>query len=295
VAAYLVPEIFTPFQSAIVPFLAVIMFGMGLTLTIDDFKRVATRPAAIGLGLLLQFTVMPIAAIAIGYSLSLFPELFVGLVLVGSAPGGTASNVICFLAKADVALSVSLTLASTLLAVVATPGLTWLLAGQFVPVAFGSMLLSMIEIVLAPVLIGLLLNTYLHRQLASVKPILPAVAAIVIALVIAIVVARSKPQLASATLVVLVAVVLHNLVGFLAGYWIPRWLGFDRLTCRTLSIEVGMQNSGLGVAVAQKFFSPLAALPSAVFSIWHNIAGAMLAGHWSSRQDDVEEVPAATD
>ncbi len=281
--AYVVPELFTPFRAAIVPLLVVIMFGMGLTLKLEDFKRVAARPLVIGLGMLLQFTVMPLAALAIGLALSLPPELLAGLVLVGSCPGGTASNVISYLAKADVALSVALTLTSTLIAVVAAPYLTWFLVGQTVPVAVADMLLSLVQIVLAPVLLGVLLNTFLEHRLARIKPVLPVAATTAIVIAIAVVVALNQAQLATAGIAVLAAVVLHNLCGFLGGYWVPRLLGYDLLTCRTISIEVGMQNSGLGVALAVKHFSAVAALPGAIFSVWHNLAGAVLAGRWAHR------------
>jgi BASS family bile acid:Na+ symporter len=283
VAAYLVPGAFAPYGWAIVPLLVVIMFSMGLTLTIDDFRRVARQPAAVGLGVLLQYTVMPAAALIVGFTLSLSPELLTGLVLLGGCPGGTASNVICYLARANVALSVTLTLTSTLVAVVATPALTWLLLDQYVPVDVAGMLGSMVQIVLVPVILGVAVNQILGKRLAKVKPLLPAVAIAAIVLAIAIIVALNQSHLASAALVVLVAVIIHNLFGFAGGYVVPYWLGFDRLTCRTLSIEVGMQNSGLSVALALKHFAPLAALPGAIFSIWHNIGGAVLAGYWASR------------
>lgn len=280
--AYVAPGTFAPHAGAIVPLLVVIMFAMGLTLTVADFRRVARQPAAIGLGVLLQYTIMPAAALVVGYGLALPPDLLIGLVVLGACPGGTASNVICYLARADVALSVTLTLTSTLVAVVATPVLTWLLLDQYVPVDLVAMLVSMVQIVLLPVVLGVGLNHLFGDRLAKVRPLLPVVAIVAILLAIAIIVALNQPRLASAALTVVAAVVLHNLIGFAGGYFVSRWLGFDPLTCRTLSIEVGMQNSGLSVALAIKYFSPLAALPGAIFSIWHNIAGAALAGYWSS-------------
>jgi BASS family bile acid:Na+ symporter len=283
VLAYAAPSVFASYDWAIVLLLIVIMFAMGLTLTVDDFRRVARQPAAVGLGVLLQYTVMPLAAVVVGYVLSLTPELMAGLVLLGGCPGGTASNVICYLARANVALSVTLTLVSTLVAVVATPLLTWLLLDRYVPVDLAGMLLSMVQIVLLPVILGVALNHALGERIAKIRLLLPAVAIAAILAAIAIIVALNRPQLASVALAVVAAVVLHNLIGFAAGYAIPRWLGFDRLTCRTLSIEVGMQNSGLSVALAVKYFSPLSALPGAIFSIWHNIGGAVLAGYWASR------------
>ena len=285
IAAYLQPGVFTPLKASIVPLLTIIMFGMGLTLTIDDFQRVATRPKVIGLGVLLQYTVMPLAAFAIGHSLSLSPDLMAGLVLLGCSPGGTASNVVSYLAKADVALSVTLTLMSTLLAVAATPILTWLLVGQTIPVAVGGMLLSLLKIVLIPVLLGVLLNTFFHQRLVRLKPVFPLVATVAIVIVIAIVVALNQERLAIMGLSIMAAVALHNLAGLVVGYWLSRLLGCDPITSRTLSIEVGMQNSGLSVALAVQYFSALAALPGAIFSVWHNLSGALLASWWAGRQE----------
>ena len=287
VTAYAAPGLFVPLKGSIVPLLTIIMFGMGLTLTAKDFKRVVTRPQMVGLGVLLQYTVMPLAAFIIGHALALEPELMAGLVLVGCSPGGTASNVISYLAKADVALSVTLTLVSTLLAVVATPVLTWLVVGQTIPVAVGAMLLSLLKIVLIPVLLGVVLNTFFHQHLRRLQPIFPVVATVAIVIVIAIVVALNQERLANTGLAIVAAVILHNLLGFLGGYWIPRLLGHDPVTCRTLSIEVGMQNSGLSVALAVQYFSALAALPGAIFSIWHNLAGAVLVSRWSVGREEV--------
>jgi BASS family bile acid:Na+ symporter len=292
VVAYLAPGAFAPYAWAIVPLLIVIMFAMGLTLTLDDFRRVARQPSAVGLGVLLQYTIMPTAAVLVGFALSLSPELLAGLVLLGGCPGGTASNVICYLARANVALSVTLTLTSTLVAVVATPAVTWLLLDTYVPVDVAGMFGSMVEIVLVPVMLGVAVNHWVGDRLARIKRLLPGVAIAAILLAIAIIVALNRPQLAEAALTVAAAVVLHNLIGFAGGYFVPRWLGFDRLTCRTLSIEVGMQNSGLSVALALAHFAPLAALPGAIFSIWHNIGGAALAGVWASRPVGPETAPA---
>ena len=286
ILAYLEPAIFAPFGGAIVPLLIIIMFAMGLTLTPQDFKRVALRPGAVGLGVLLQFTIMPLAALAIGSALALPPQLLAGLVLLGSCPGGTASNVISYLAKANVALSVTMTMTSSLLAVAATPVITWALVGQTVHVAVGAMLLSLVQIVLLPVLLGVALNTFFHRQVALLKPALPVVATGAIVIAIAIIVALNRDDLALVGPAVVAAVMLHNLAGLAGGYAIPRLFGFDPVTCRTIAIEVGMQNSGLSVALALQYFSALAALPSAVASIWHNLSGALLAGWWSRHPAD---------
>ncbi|PVV15931.1 MAG: bile acid:sodium symporter [gamma proteobacterium symbiont of Ctena orbiculata] len=277
------PDLFIDLKPAIVPLLGVVMFGMGMTLTWQNFTAVLKRPAAIGLGVLLQYLVMPLAAWVIAELLGLPPYLMAGLVLVGACPGGTASNVVCYLARGDVALSITLTTASTLLAIVATPLLTWLYVGQKVPVPVVSMLWSIFKIVLLPVMFGVAVNTLFGRRLAAVKHIFPLVSVLAIVVIIAIIVALNEGNLATLGISLALAVMLHNLVGLLSGYWLPRILGMDDRICRTLAIEVGMQNSGLGVALAVKYFSAAAALPGALFSIWHNLTGSMLAGYWSRR------------
>ncbi|MEM7446239.1 MAG: bile acid:sodium symporter family protein [Pseudomonadota bacterium] len=288
VIAYVEPSLFTPYRGAIVPLLMVIMFAMGLTLTLADFARVAKRPLTIGLGVLLQYTVMPLSALAIGTVLALPAEILVGLVLLGSCPGGTASNVISYLARANVALSVTMTLISSLLAVVATPTITWLLVGQTVPIAVGAMIISLVQIVLVPVLVGVALNTLLSRHVDRIKPALPWVAMTAIVLAIAIVVALNRDGLAMAGPIILVAIFLHNAAGWLGGYWVPRALGYDRTTCRTIAIEVAIQNSGLATALALQHFSALTALPGALASVWQNLSGAALAGWWAKSADPAE-------
>ncbi|MEM7120748.1 MAG: bile acid:sodium symporter family protein [Pseudomonadota bacterium] len=283
IAAYLSPDTFASLRWAIVPLLAVIMFGMGLTLTPADFLRVATRPLVVVLGMALQFIAMPLAAFVIGLALGLEPMLLAGFVLLGASPGGTASNVICYLARGDVALSVSLTTVSTLLAVLLTPSLTWLYVGEAVDVAVGAMLLSVLKIVVAPVMLGVLINTFLGRFLRPAVAVFPLISVAAIVLAIAVVVALSADRIPQIGFLILIGVVLHNLIGLLAGYGGGVLFGQDRTTCRTLSIEVGMQNSGLALALATQFFSAAAALPAAVFSVWHNLSGAALAAWWSRR------------
>ncbi len=286
VAAYL-PEIFAPLKSAIVPLLGLVMFGMGMTLTFESFRRVLRMPGVVALGVGLQFLIMPLAAWLIALALRLPPQLMAGLVLVGACPGGTASNVVCYLSKGNVALSITLTAVSTVVAVFMTPVLTWLYVGQTVPVPVGQMLLSILKIVIVPVTLGVLVNSWLGRHLHRFRAVFPAVSVLAIVLIIAIIVAVNEPQLGSLALPVIIAVVLHNSLGLAAGFWLPRWLGQDDTTCRTLAIEVGMQNSGLGVALAMKHFSAIAALPGAVFSIWHNLSGATLAAYWGKKVNKV--------
>jgi len=279
--AYLFPAPFLPLKGAIIPFLVVIMFGMGITLTARDFHRVLRAPGIIAAGMALQYGIMPLAALLIGRGLGLPTELVVGMVLVGSCPGGTASNVMCYLARADVALSITLTLSSTALAIVMTPLLTELYVGRQVPVPAFDMLLSILKIVVIPVALGVTVNTLFGARISRVRPVFPFVSMAAIVIIIAVIVALSRDKIADMGLLILSAVILHNLAGLAGGYTVARLLGYNETVCRTLAIEIGMQNSGLAVALATKYFSALAALPGALFSIWHNLSGSLLAGIWA--------------
>ncbi|MBK1705349.1 bile acid:sodium symporter family protein [Halochromatium glycolicum] len=281
--AYVQPEPFVAAKPAIVPLLGLVMFGMGMTLTWRSFAQVLRRPARVGLGIALQYGVMPLAALLVGLTLGLPPALLAGLVLVGASPGGTASNVVCFLARGDVALSITLTTVSTLLAIGATPLLTWLYVGERVPVPVWSMLQSIFQVVLLPVGLGVLVNSLAHRWLVRVQPLFPVISVLAIVVIIAIVVALNRDNLASLGWTVALAVIVHNAIGLSAGYGIGRLATGDERTARTLAVEVGMQNSGLAVALAVKYFAPAAALPGALFSVWHNLSGSLLAAWWSRR------------
>ena len=278
--AFFEPALFAGFKPAIVPLLGVVMFGMGFSLTLGNFTEVLRRPGVIALGTALQYLVMPLAAWLVGSLFGLPPLITTGLILVGSCPGGTASNVVCYLARGDVALSITVTTVSTLLAIIATPLLTLLYVGKTVPVPVLPMLLSIAKIVLFPVLAGVLINHFAGHRLKPLKHIFPLLSVAAIVIIIAIIVALNHTNIAGMGLAVALAVIAHNTIGLKCGYWIPRVLGQDERTCRTLAIEVGMQNSGLGVALAIKYFSSAAALPGALFSIWHNLSGSLLAGWW---------------
>jgi len=261
------------------------MFTMGMTLRVADFSRVLKMPTVIVIGVLMQFLLMPLFGWILALAFSLPPLLAAGLILVGSCPGGTASNVICFLSKGDVALSVTLTAISTLLAFLATPLLTWLYVGESIDVPVLKMLLTILKIVLLPVLAGVVINTYLGDHLERIKPGLPVLSVFAIVTVIAIVTALNANNLMQLTSVIIIAVMLHNLFGLAAGYFLTRAMGYDIQTARTLAIEVGMQNSGLGTALAVKYFGATAALPGALFSIWHNLSGAFLAHYWRNKSN----------
>ena len=261
------------------PLLGVIMFGMGLTLSPHDFKVVLSRPRDILIGCLTQFTVMPLLALGLTWAFTLPQELAIGVILVGCCPGGTASNVITYLAKGDLALSVGMTAASTLLAPLLTPLLVWAMAGTMVHVDTLGMLLSIVYVVIAPIVCGLLCQRFLPLMTRRLTPVLPAFSSLVIALVVGIIVAHNADRLLTAGLLVVAVVVLHNLLGLTIGFTVGRLLRLQKPKCVALSIEVGMQNSGLASSLATLHFAayPLATIPGAVFSVWHNISGALVA------------------
>lgn len=285
VLAFTVPGLFSSSQQAIVPLLATVMFLMGLTLTPDDFRRVAVMPRPILIGVFLQFLIMPLSAFLLSKVLQLSAELTAGMVLVGSCAGGTASNVICYLGRGDVALSISMTLVSTLLGVIVTPLLCTLYLATTVNVDTSGMILNIIQVVLVPVTLGIIVNRGLGELVRKFEALLPSLSMVAILLIIAIIVALNSGQLLQVGLITVVAVIAHNSLGLSGGYYLARMLGSDRRQSRTIAIEVGMQNSGLGVALALEFFSPAAALPGALFSVWHNISGSLLASRWSREKD----------
>ena len=268
---------------AINPMLGAIMFGMGLTLSPTDFKVVLSRPKDILIGCLTQFTVMPLLALGLTWAFSLPQELAIGVILVGCCPGGTASNVITYLAKGDLALSVGMTAASTLLAPLLTPLLVWLLAGTMVDVDTVGMLMSIVYVVIAPIVCGLLCQRFLPKLTKLLTPYLPAFSSIVIAMVVGIVVSHNADRLLTAGLLIVAVVMIHNLLGLAIGFTVGRLLHLQRPKCVALSIEVGMQNSGLASSLAVLHFAayPLATIPGAVFSVWHNISGALVAKLYS--------------
>ena len=265
------------------PMLGAIMFGMGLTLSPADFKVVLSRPKDILIGCLTQFTVMPLLALGLTWAFSLPQELAIGVILVGCCPGGTASNVITYLAKGDLALSVGMTAASTLLAPLLTPLLVWLLAGTMVDVDTVGMLMSIVYVVIAPIVCGLLCQRFLPKLTKLLTPYLPAFSSIVIAMVVGIVVSHNADRLLTAGLLIVAVVMIHNLLGLAIGFTVGRLLRLQRPKCVALSIEVGMQNSGLASSLAVLHFAayPLATIPGAVFSVWHNISGALVAKLYS--------------
>ncbi len=283
VTAYFAPTLFVPLKGSISNLLLAIMFFMGVTLRTDDFVRVFKEPKVIAITVALQFLIMPFAALVLSKLFGFSTELLVGMVLVGAVSGGTASNVMTYLAKGDVAISITMTITSTVLSVVLTPLIVLLYVGQRVDVPAVDMLISILKIVIAPVFLGVVVNYFADKYIKRYEPFLATFSMIAIVFIIAIVVALNQKNIATVGLVTVAGIMLHNIIGLASGYWIAKLLGYDNKICKTIAIEVGMQNSGLAVTLAMKYFTPLSALPGAIFSVWHNISGALLAGYWSKR------------
>ncbi|GAB4247618.1 MAG: bile acid:sodium symporter family protein [Acidobacteriota bacterium] len=280
----------------IVPLIQIIMFGMGTQLTLGDFTRVFSMPKGVLIGLVLQFTIMPFVGKVLAMIFARNPELAAGMVLVGSCPGGVASNVMTYLAKGNVALSVTMTSCSTLAAPIMTPAMTKLLAGAYVEVRFVAMMLSIINMILLPVASGLVVNAVLtrlrrahpaaERVADAIMRGLPFVSMFSICFIIAIITSLSRDDLLAGGFVVpiILAVVLHNLIGYLLGYRLARWWGLRETDARTVAIEVGLQNGGMASGLALEVLkSKLAAIPPAIFGPWMNMSGAMLASWWAAR------------
>ena len=288
--AFQFPNLFTNFKNNIIPLLMIVMFGMGMTLTWVNFKDVFRSSGVIGFGVFLQYLIMPFAAFALAKLFNLPAGLMAGIILVGCSPGGTASNVMCYLGNADVALSVTLTATNTFAAVIATPAFSYLFLHQIVPVPFMDMMISILQIVLIPVLIGTAINSIWGKQLKMVRMYFPLLSVLAIVLIIAIIVALNKASIYNVDLLTVICTILLNLFGYTLGYYIPKLFKYDKKICRTIAIEVGMQNSGLSVALAIKYFSAIAALPGAIFSIWQNISASLLAGWWRNRDLKIEKL-----
>jgi BASS family bile acid:Na+ symporter len=287
---FFAPQLFTGYKSWIAPLLGVVMFGMGLTLSAADFREVFRRPRDVAIGVVGHYLIMPGIAYVLAVGLHLPPDIAVGVILVGCCPSGTASNVMTFLAKGDVALGVSIASVSTLIAPLATPALVSLLAGKWMPINTESLFMDIVQVVILPIVLGLVVKTLFRRQAAASVMALPLVSTLAIVFIIAIIVALNQAKLLSNGMLILTAVILHNLFGFALGYLFARMFGMDRAKRAAVTLETGMQNSGLGAALAAAHFSPLAAVPSALFSVWHNLSGSVLAT-WFARRAAREPMP----
>lgn len=267
--------------------LMIVMFGMGLTLKLEDFKLVFTRPKDIILGCFAQFLIMPLLAWGLGTLFHLDPALMAGVVLVGTCPGGTSSNVITFLSKGDVALSVGMTSVNTLLAPFLTPAITYFLLRTTVTVDLMSMFMSIIKVVIVPIALGFIINKLFERFTRKIVTILPSVSVVAICLIVAAVVSHNAEKIMSTGAIVFVVVILHNLLGYACGFGIGKLLHMSVSKTKAVSVEVGMQNSGLATSLAGTAFPDLAmaTVPGAIFSVWHNISGAILANIYSRWTD----------
>ncbi len=292
VITYFTPETFKPLAAWISPLLGLVMFGMGLTLSLNDFKLVLKSPRDVFIGIIAQFVIMPVIAYGLCIAMQLPPEIAVGVILVGCCPGGTASNVMTFLARGDVALSVTITSCTTLLAPIVTPALIYIFAHQWIDIDPLGMFWSICQIVLIPIALGAGVHTLLgSKRLQVATTALPLISVVAIVLIVCAVVAVSQPRIATTGPLVFAVVVLHNGIGLLLGYLVAKMLGMSIPRRKCLSIEVGMQNSGLGVALAAVHFAamPLATLPSAIFSFWHNVSGPIVATLYNrfKNEDDI--------
>ena len=306
--AWFQPAAWTWFRPWIEPGLGVIMLGMGLTLRFSDFAAVARTPRNIGIGVAAQFTIMPLAGWSIARAFGLEPGLAIGLILVSCCPGGTASNVICYLARANVPLSVLMTMCSTLAAVVATPWLTRWLAGAWMPVDAAALFRSMLVVVLLPLVCGVIVNTLLGRMKRPdrirswIHAVGPLLSVAVIVLIVACIVGLKREEIARSAAPLFASVLVLHVAGFLFGYLFARWAGCAEPLRRTISIEVGMQNSGLGAALATKHFPhlALAPVPAAISAVYHCLLGSLLAAWWRTRSPGSEtgasaELPSLSD
>jgi BASS family bile acid:Na+ symporter len=291
VLALATPSTFSGVKPSVInPLLGLVMFGMGMALRIEDFRIVFSRPRDIAIGCLAQFSVMPLLAWVLSRLFALDEALTVGVVLVGCCPGGTASNVITYLAKGDLALSVGMTATSTLLAPFVTPLLVWLLVGQTVDVQVAGMLLSILWVVILPIVAGLLAKWLWPKFTERATAYLPALSSLAICAIVLIIIAANASKLLEGGLIIILVVMLHNLCGLSLGYVIGRLLRLPAAKRKAVSIEVGMQNSGLASSLATLHFAayPMATIPGAIFSVWHNISGAVVARLYA-RNTDVDQ------
>ena len=274
--------------------LMIIMFGMGLTLKSEDFILVFSRPKEIALGTVSQYAIMPLLAFGLSCLFHLDSALIAGVVLVGTCPGGTASNVITYLSKGDVALSVCMTSVNTLLSPVLTPLITYTILKTTVETNVMAMFIGILNVILIPIILGIVINKFFSNFTRKITNILPGISVIAISLIIASVVSHNAEKIFSAGMTIFLIVVLHNVLGYVFGFCVGKFLKLNVAKTKAFSIEIGMQNSGLAVSLANKTFplTPEAAVPGAIFSVWHNISGAILAAiykHWNDKPQGESE------
>lgn len=283
--AFFIPSGFSWIGAYITTLLGIVMFGMGLTITVADFKEVLTRPKDVAVGVVGQFLIMPTLAFLLVKLFNLQPEIAIGVILVGCCPGGTSSNVMTFLSKGDVALSVTVTSITTLLAPIITPGLIYLFASEYIDVAPSALFMSIVKVIIIPIALGFIVQKFFNKQAKASVKVMPLVSVVAIVAIVAAVVAGNQQKIAETGLIIFAVVVLHNCLGYLIGYLFGKIFGMNLAKKKAIAIEVGMQNSGLGASLAVAHFSPLAAVPSVIFSVWHNISGPILATIFSRMKD----------
>ena len=270
--------------------LMVVMLGMGLTLKSEDFILVLSHPKEIVCGAITQYLIMPLLAFCLSYLFHLDSALAAGVILVGTCPGGTASNVITYLSKGDVALSVCMTSVNTLLSPILTPLITYLMLKATVETNIMTMFIGIINVILLPIIFGIIINKFLPNFTKKITKILPGISVLAISLIIASIVSHNTEKILSAGAIILLVVILHNTLGYMFGFVIAKLLKLNNAKTKAFSIEIGMQNSGLASSLAGKTFplTPETAVPGAIFSIWHNISGAILAAifrHWEDENN----------
>lgn len=264
--------------------LGIIMFGMGMTLKKEDFKEVFTRPKDVFIGVVCHYVIMPSIAYTLCLVFNLPKELAIGVILVGCCPSGTSSNVMCYLAKGDLALAVSIGAVSTILAPILMPGLILLLAGKWVSIPALKLFIEIVKIIVIPILLGVIMNSLLGEKVQKVTKALPLVSTISIILIVGGVVGANSKRLMTTSLLIIVVVLIHNLAGYVLGYLSSKALGMGEAKRRAVTLEVGMQNSALGVSLAMSFFTPAVAIPAVIFSVWLTISGSTVASFWSTRE-----------
>ena len=279
---FFLPNYLLIFKDSIPFLLGLVMFGMGMTLNFNQVKKVLLKPYLILIAVCLQFTVMPLAAYFLIKIFSIPPELSLGIIVLGSCPGGTASNLIAFLCKADVALSILCTLTSTIVSVIVTPFLILFLANENINVEVSKLIKSTFFIVFFPVLLGIFLNPILKNKTFT-NIYLPKISEFLIALIIGIIFSLNFDNIQNVSYLLLVTIILHNLIGLSVGYFVTSLMHFSKAEKKTIAIEVGMQNSGLGMTLSIVHFGKMVALPSAIFSLWHNISSVVLVYLWKKK------------
>ncbi|RIY36033.1 bile acid:sodium symporter family protein [Psittacicella gerlachiana] len=293
--AYLWPEHFKFALPYMTYGLGLIMFGMGMTLTFKDFALVVTQPKAVIVGCLAQFTIMPLSAYFLAVGFNLPPELAAGLILLGACPGGTVSNIMTYVARGNVALSVTMTSVCTLLSPVLTPTIFFLLASQWLEINPWGMFRSVLEVILLPIVLGVVVRLFFRRQVSYIVQGLPVVSFTCIVCILAGIIAVNAENISRTGVLVFFLVIVQNAIGFGLGFLVARLLKLDLYDSKAISIEVGMQSSALGVALANAHLTPIAAIPSAVAALWHNVAAPMLASYFSRLKDPRADAKEAAD